>query len=132
MLLVVDEADAPRVRGYEEQPGRARFPRSRASAAIQATVLAHDGRTLSRVSLHDLALAHPHLQPLPGDEILLVGARCKRLADGTAEHNAHIYGSDGLLRRTATFGDGIANVQATTSGDIWVSYFDEGIFGNYG
>jgi len=43
-----------------------------------------------------------------------------------------IYGFDGALRRTTTFGDGIADVQTTTRGDIWVSYFDEGVFGNYG
>jgi hypothetical protein len=29
-------------------------------------------------------------------------------------------------------GDGIETIQATSSGEIWASYFDEGIFGNYG
>jgi hypothetical protein len=29
-------------------------------------------------------------------------------------------------------GDGIGYVQATSSGQVWVGYFDEGIYGNYG
>jgi hypothetical protein len=30
------------------------------------------------------------------------------------------------------FGDGIQDVQITAGGEIWVSYSDEGVFGNYG
>jgi hypothetical protein len=118
VLLVVGEADAPSVRGYDEQPGWATFPHSHSPRPIAASVLIHDGRSARHVPLHDLTLAHPHLQPLPGGEILVVGARCRRFADGTAERNAHIYGADGILRRAATFGGGIADVQTTTSGDI--------------
>jgi hypothetical protein len=29
-------------------------------------------------------------------------------------------------------GDGIAHVLATSTGQVWVGYFDEGIYGNYG
>jgi hypothetical protein len=32
----------------------------------------------------------------------------------------------------AILGDGIEHVLATSSGDVWVGYFDEGVFGNYG
>ncbi|CAI7663265.1 unnamed protein product [Penicillium discolor] len=50
-----------------------------------------------------------YVQPLH-DHLLLVGARCT------------YYGN----------GDGIQSVQVTANGTIWTSYFDEGIFGNYG
>lgn len=132
VLLIVGEADAPGVRGYDEQQGWATFPHSQTPRPAPASVLIHDGQSARRVLLHDLTLAHPHLQPLPGGEILVVGARCRRFANGTAERNAHFYGADGLLRQAVTFGDAIANVQTTTNGDIWVAYFDEGVFGNYG
>ena len=29
-------------------------------------------------------------------------------------------------------GDGIAHVLATSTGQVWAGYFDEGIYGNYG
>lgn len=29
-------------------------------------------------------------------------------------------------------GDGIGHVLATSTGQVWVGYFDEGIYGNYG
>jgi hypothetical protein len=36
------------------------------------------------------------------------------------------------LVREILLGDGIATVQATSEGVIWTSYFDEGVFGNFG
>ncbi|MEU1727320.1 hypothetical protein [Nonomuraea sp. NPDC005692] len=63
--------------------------------------------------------------------MLLVGARC-RWRDGAAESNAAVYDADGKLLRKGVLGDGIADVQTTLSGDIWVSYFDEGVYGNFG
>ena len=29
-------------------------------------------------------------------------------------------------------GDGIGQVAATSDGDVWAGYFDEGVYGNYG
>ena len=43
--------------------------------------------------------------------------------------NAKVFARDGALKREFLLGDGIRDVQATTDGRIWVSYFDEGIFG---
>jgi hypothetical protein len=34
------------------------------------------------------------------------------------------------LKRDFTLGDGIQHVQTTPDGQIWVGYFDEGVFGN--
>lgn len=132
IVLLVATADEDDVLGYKEQPGWATFPNSTTSRPLSATVLIHDGRAARRVPLRDLAAAHPHVQPLPNGQVLVVAARCWRFEDGTAERNAGVYGADGALRHAATFGDGIEAVQTTTRGAIWVSYFDEGIFGNYG
>jgi len=132
VVLLAAEADAPDVLGRDTSPGWATFPHSTTPRPILTSALMHDGRSARRVRLQDGIPAHPHVQPLPGGEVLVVGARCWRFKDGTAEHNAFVYRADGTLRRTATFGDGIADVQSTTRGEIWVSYFDEGIFGSYG
>jgi len=71
------------------------------------------------------------IQPLD-DEILLVCPRCRRNSESDIEQNGRIYGRDGEFKRSLLFGDGIRDVQVTADQKIWVSYFDEGIFGNYG
>ncbi|MGS2617966.1 hypothetical protein ACVCAH_26085 [Micromonospora sp. LZ34] len=43
-----------------------------------------------------------------------------------------VYDSEGRVEARATLGDGIEHVFATTSGEVWVGYFDEGVYGNYG
>ncbi len=132
VMLVVDQPDFPIVIGHEESPAGALFPRTRMQRPVTGMVLVHHGDRVRRVTLHDLDLAYPMGQPLPNGEILVVGARCRRFPDGTAEHNARVYGAGGALKREMVLGDGINEVQTTASGDIWVSYSDEGIFGNYG
>jgi hypothetical protein len=41
-----------------------------------------------------------------------------------------IYARDGVQLKTLDLGDAIQDVQTTADGRIWVSYFDEGVFGN--
>ena len=58
---------------------------------------------------------------------MLVGARCTYYGNDQYDLNAKVCDRDGKL-----LGDGIQSVQVTENGTIWTSYFDEGIFGNYG
>lgn len=72
-----------------------------------------------------------NVQPA-GDELLLVCSRSMYRGPNDYDRNGHVYGRDGAFHREILLGDGIQTVQATASGEIWVSYFDEGIFGNFG
>lgn len=73
-----------------------------------------------------------HVQPLPDNELLLVNARSRYRGADDYDENARVFGADGRLVRAFLLGDGIQHVQATADGRIWTSYFDEGIFGNFG
>jgi hypothetical protein len=66
------------------------------------------------------------VQPLAGDRWLLV--RCR--VESASKKNAEVYDSHGRLVDTFHAGDGIEDVQATSQGEIWLSYFDEGVFGD--
>src|SRR5262249_48614233 len=66
------------------------------------------------------------VQPLPQGRWLLVRGR----AAGKRDDNAHVHAPDGTWLRSFHAGDGIADVQATERGSVWVSYFDEGVFGD--
>ncbi len=67
-----------------------------------------------------------YAQPLPQGQWLAVRAR----SEGNTDGNGHIYSASGELTETLALGDGIADVQVTAQGEIWVGYFDEGIFGS--
>ena len=77
-----------------------------------------------RFNIHDI-------QPLP-DELLLVCAHSHYKGPNDFEKNGRVYTRDGKFAREILLGDGIQTVQATYSGVIWTSYFDEGVFGNFG
>ena len=77
-----------------------------------------------RFNIHDV-------QPLI-DQLLLVCSRSYYKGPNDYEKNGRVYGRDGKFAREILLGDGIQSVQATSKGVIWTSYFDEGIFGNYG
>ena len=61
------------------------------------------------------------------DNILLADTRC-----GYGDNNAVIADKHGNILREFCLGDGIADIITTHDGEIITSYFDEGIFGNYG
>lgn len=64
------------------------------------------------------------VQPLP-DGLLLAHPR-----QSSPAQNACVYDFAGGLLRKFALGDGIQDLQTTPSGDIWASYFDEGVFGD--
>ncbi|MDQ0114525.1 hypothetical protein [Paenibacillus harenae] len=72
-----------------------------------------------------------YVQPLQ-NHLLLVGARCSYYRTGKYDLNAKVYDYEGNSVREFLLGDGIQSVQVTEKGTIWTSYFDEGVFGNYG
>ena len=104
----------------------------RADKPYDASVLVHNGIAIRRTELRELDIGFPIVQVLPNDELLVVGTRCERREDGSYDLNGRVFGPDGVLRREFLLGDGIQDVQTTRDGRIWVSYFDEGIFGNLG
>jgi len=72
-----------------------------------------------------------HVQPL-GDELVLACARSYYRGPNDFDRNGRIYRRNGEFLREILLGDGVQTMQATSHGELWTSYFDEGIFGNYG
>jgi len=132
VLLTVASQFEKAAFGREERKGFAIFPFSKAKLHYPATFIRFDGREiLQKTELPEVEIAFPSVQPLPDGEVLLVGARC-HYRDGDPEKNAVVFSEDGKVLRRFVLGDGINNVQTTDDGMIWASYFDEGVFGNFG
>src|SRR5262249_19851523 len=58
--------------------------------------------------------------------------RSRRRGHDDYDMNAQVYAASGAWMREMLLGDGIEGVQTTSTGLIWASYFDEGVFGNNG
>lgn len=124
-------ADLDALHGKTIGPGGAVFPDSRTSRPVAVRVTAHwpDPVQLTRVG--GLTTTFPTAHPLPDGAVLVVGSRARHTDDG-GERNAIAYDPDGQVRASATLGDGIEHVFTTRGGDVWVGYFDEGVYGNFG
>lgn len=83
------------------------------------------------LAIHDERFDIHLIQPL-GNDLLLACARCEYRGRDDFDLNARVYSRDGTFLRAFLLGDGIQTIQTTRQGEIWTSYFDEGVFGNYG
>ena len=93
--------------------------------------LSSDGELCLLANIKDNFNFH-NLQLLNDRELLLVCARSHYRPENRSERNGRIYSTEGQFQKEILLGDGIQDVQADSNGVIWTSYFDEGIFGNYG
>ena len=86
------------------------------------------GTTLFPLGL--LKFQFHYLRPA-GEHFLLLGARCAYRENGP-DQNAWIVSRDGAVLSRFCLGDGIQDCVVKKDGTIITSYFDEGVFGNYG
>jgi len=116
------------------KPGKgATFAKTTPSTPQTYRVLAFDGGDVTLdVRIADERFNIHEVQPLPNEELLLVCCRSRYRGPNDFDKNGRVYSSDGEFVREILLGDGIARIQTTSAGAIWTSYFDEGIFGNYG
>ncbi len=109
-----------------ESSGWASFPKKRADSPNRFRIH-HMGsdEVWTTIDLPETSENFHEIQPLGEGEWLLVRGR----ADDDGDRNAHIHDGSGRHLRSFHAGDGIQDVQTTEDGRIWVSYFDEGVFG---
>ena len=115
------------------QPGWATFFKSKPedSQSYLLSVYSPEGEKTHSIKIHGEPFNITEVQPTP-DGYLLVCPRCYRRSDSDIEKNGRVYDSSGNLIREIVLGDGIEQVMVSKGKNVWVSYFDEGIFGNYG
>ncbi|MEH0937965.1 hypothetical protein [Micromonospora psammae] len=131
LVLWATPDDLAALTAQTAQTGWAIFPDPRPPRPVTARVTVHAPETVAVVHLTELDVTFPELQPLPGGRILLVGARARWRPDGP-DRNAVVYDSDGRPVAAHILGDGIEHVATTRDGQVWVGYFDEGVYGNFG
>jgi hypothetical protein len=106
-------------------PGGEHDPTVVVSSALLAD---RQSKSVIDLPIEPLTLAFPVVQPLSDGGLLVADSR---VAVGKPP-NGHVIGSDGKLRGSIMFGDGIEHMLVDRLGRAWVGYFDEGVFGNLG
>lgn len=113
-------------------PGGASFPKIRPETPQGYQIYRlHEGEAQLLTAIEREAFNIHHVQPLGEDQLLLACARCEHRKD-RPDRNGRIYHTHGRIQGAITLGDGIQNIAVTPDGLIWTSYFDEGVFGNFG
>jgi hypothetical protein len=130
--LLTSESQADALIARVEKPGWASFPKTSTDSDYSCVVSVSGDSGSRETRLFELTATFPKIEMLPDGEILVVASRCFRNPDGSHEMNAKVYGTDGKQNREFLLGDGIRHIQTDADGRIWVGYFDEGIFGNFG
>lgn len=129
LFLYAPDESRDGVLGHKEQPRWATFPNAQTKGWTPLVARLAGGK-LQWCALEACDLAHPHVQAT-SQGLLLVAAR-SYLDKGVADKNAVLFDSSGKRIDAFCLGDGIEDVQVDEADKIWVSYFDEGVFGNYG
>lgn len=110
----------------------ASFAHTRMPEAKPFKMIVVSGSGTSIIDIPPLDLAHPLATLFPDGRVLLASARCRwRGPEDYDLNGAIIDPKDGSVKRLL-LGDGIMDLAVDARGRIWVSYFDEGVFGNYG
>ena len=130
-LLVAEELAAGLVARIE-QPGWASFPKTHTDREYSSILVVSGSSGSREIGLSGLTATFAKIELLPDGEILVVASRCLRHPDGSFELNAKVYDPTGKPKREFLLGDGINHVQADAKGNVWVAYFDEGVYGNFG
>lgn len=116
---------------YQKISG-ALFPTPRPSHAQRYSVVALDeNRVAAEIIIDNEPFNIHYVAPVP-EGVLLACARSHFYDANNYEKNGRLYSFDGIFQSDLLLGDGINDLQTTADGTIWTSYFDEGIFGNYG
>jgi hypothetical protein len=132
LWLCVAEPIVDLVFGRRKDPGGASFARVKTDSTYEALLMVLHGEAVREVHLHGLSATFPMVQLFADGAALLVAPRCECTGGGTGEINARVYDSNGGLEGEFLLGDGIQHVQIDSEDRIWVGYFDEGVYGNFG
>lgn len=74
----------------------------------------------------------PIIAPMKDGTLVVVDALCPWVPDSPPRHNAFVLDPTGKCLNSFHGGSSIMDVQCDTQNRIWISYFDEGVFGNHG
>lgn len=132
-LLFLFVEDSGRQAVFEsDHGGIGSFPRAKMDGPKRFRLMRKSAGSVQSIDLPPLDIAFPKVDMFPDGQVLLAGTRCNWRAETDYDLNGIIFDPLTGNANPVLFGDGISDLQIDDRGRIWIAYFDEGIFGNYG
>jgi hypothetical protein len=114
------------------QSGIGIFPRPKMNVPKRFCLVTAAAGSNEITELPELDVTFPNVDIFPDGRVLLVGSRCSWRGENDYDLNGTIVDPRSGRSTRILLGDGINSAQVDDLGRIWVSYIDEGIFGNFG
>lgn len=116
----------------KEARGFGIFPMSRAPCGLAFSLVVQSGAVSETIGLPATNITFPCVDLFSDGGCLLVGARSSWRSNDDFDLNGALIERGTKNPKRVCFGDGIEDVSADGTDRIWISYFDEGVFGNFG
>lgn len=108
------------------------FPKSHSASDLAFTLVIQGAAGAETISLPATNITFPLVDLLSDGGCALVGARSSWRSKEDFDLNGALIERGSTVAKRVCFGDGIENVGIDGKDRIWISYFDEGVFGNFG
>ncbi len=132
LFLFVEPDGAAAIMARTEQGiGIFPVPRMETPRRLRLLRAGADG-VVASVELPALNLTFPMVDVFPDGRVLVAGPRCSWRSETDFDRNGAVIDPETGTVSRLLLGDGIEQVSIDTAGRIWVGYFDEGVFGNFG
>jgi hypothetical protein len=132
LFLFVESAGREAVHSKEVTGGGARFARTRIDEPMRFRLVKMTEGERAIVDLPPLDVTFPVVDVFPDGKVLVAGTRCAWYGEGEFDLNGIVIDPATGACERILLGDGIARLSIDQSSRIWVGYYDEGIYGNFG
>ena len=131
LILYVENDGSEKVNETFES-GIGVFPKTQMSDSQKFRLLTLSDGSQKVVDLPALNVTFPFVDVFPDGRVLVAGSRSRWRGSDDFDLNGIVVDAAAGSQRSFLLGDGIETLAVDLRGRIWVSYFDEGIFGNFG
>lgn len=112
--------------------GFAVFPVPDMGKSFRYKLVLTDGQGSSEIDFPPFEFAFPKVDVLADGSAVIVGSRCRWRSKDDYDVNAMVFDCATGQEIRFLAGDGVQDIGVDGQDRIWISYFDEGIFGNFG
>lgn len=131
LVLTANKEDKARATATETR-GIGIFPMSRSPSDLAFSLIVHRDTGAETIRLPAMNITFPYVDLFSDGGCVLVGARSSWRSKNDFDLNGALIERGTKVAKRLCFGDGIEGVGIDGADRIWISYFDEGVFGNFG
>ena len=132
LFLYIEKKARSLVHRQTEDDGFAIFPVPDMGAAFRYKLVLKDGEFSREFDLPPFEFAFPNVDVFADGSVVIVGSRCQWRSKDDYDVNAMIVDMETGQQTRFLAGDGVQDIGVDGQDRIWISYFDEGVYGNFG